>query len=306
MLPVTIAAPQSAGGLTLFPLLGAEPAESSYDLLPDAIDVGTVTITEVSESGAVPELLAANTGHRDVLVLDGMQLIGAKQNRTVSRTILLPAGTKTRIPVSCMEQGRWRHTSTTMHSRPDHSPSKVRRRTRAVEASQAGDAAAHPDLRSPSGLLAMAQGGVWEAIRESSSKLGYHSPTDALDDAYDSARPRLEELAGRFRPVEGQVGFVAFLGRQPAGADILDSPAAWARLHDGLVRGYVFDALELAPSTTGVTAEHACAFLDGLAAAERRPLPTVGRGEYRALAGGIIGGELFAYGRAVHMSAFPA
>jgi hypothetical protein len=48
MLPVTIAAPQSAGGLTLFPLLGAEPTSAEYDLLPDALDAGTVVITEVS------------------------------------------------------------------------------------------------------------------------------------------------------------------------------------------------------------------------------------------------------------------
>lgn len=32
----------SAGGLTLFPLLAREPATASYDLLPDALEAGTV------------------------------------------------------------------------------------------------------------------------------------------------------------------------------------------------------------------------------------------------------------------------
>jgi hypothetical protein len=305
MLPVTIAPPQSAAGLTLFPLLGAGPTSMEYDLLPDALDSGTVVITEVSEAGSVPELLATNHGPRDVLMLDGMQLIGAKQNRTVSRTILLAAGTTTRIPVSCMEQGRWRSMSPVMLSGLYHSPSKVRRRTRTVESSQAGHGHDGAELRSPAELLSMAQGAVWHAIHESSSKLGTYSRTGALDDVYDATRPRLEQLAASFPPVDGQVGFIAFLGGTPAGADLLNSPAAYARLHDRLVRGYLFDALEVGMAGDGATPELARSFLDQAATLERRPLPTVGRGEYRALAGAMVGGELDLDGVVVHLSAFP-
>jgi hypothetical protein len=306
MLPVTIAAPQSAGGLTLFPLLGAEATGADYDLLPDALDAGTVVITEVSEAGSVPELLATNQGLRDVLMLDGMQLIGAKQNRTVSRTILLAAGTTTRIPVSCMEQGRWRPTTPGMRSGMYHSPAKVRRRTRAVESSHADRGPAEAKPRSPAELLSMAQGPVWDAIHESSCKLGAYSRTGALDDVYDATRPRLEQLAATFPPVDGQVGFIAFLGGTPAGADLLNSPAAYARLHDRLVRGYLFDALEEGEAGDGATPELARSFLDHAATLERQPLPTVGRGEYRALAGVMVGGELELDGVVVHLSAFPA
>lgn len=267
MRPVTMAPAQSAGGLTLFPLLAEDAAGGGYDLLPDALEAGAVVITEVSEQGSVPELRATNRGARDVLVLDGMQLIGAKQNRSVGRTILLGAGTETLIPVSCMEQGRWRSASPAMRSKPDHSPSKVRRRTKTVEAAQARERPHGAERRSPSDLLAMAQGEVWDAIRESSMKLGARSPTGALDDAYDAARPRLEDLAGRFPPLEGQVGFVACLG---------------------------------------ATADVARAFLAALEAAGRRSLPTAGRGEYRALDGAVVGGELRVDGRVVHVSAFPA
>jgi hypothetical protein len=304
MLPVTIAPPQNGAGLTLFPLIAAEPVAPDYDLLPDALDAGTLVITEVSEAGSVPELLATNHGPRDVLILDGMQLIGAKQNRTVGRTILLAAGTVTRIPVSCMEQGRWRFAAPAMKSGLDHSPAKVRRRTRAVEVSGAPHApddiarhfrdladllarrpapAAGPDQPAgpaPAELLARAQGEVWDAIRESSVRFGAPSPTGALDDVYQAARPRLEDLAARFPALDGQVGFVAFLGGDPVGADLLDSPAAYASLHDRLVRGYLFEALEAGTTTDGASPDRAHAFLDDIATAERRPLPTVGRGEY--------------------------
>jgi hypothetical protein len=306
MLPVTVAPAQSAGGLTLFPLLAADVAEGDYDLLPDALEAGTVVITEVSGQGSVPELVATNRGPRDVLILDGMQLIGAKQNRTVGRTILLGARTETPIPVSCMEQGRWRSRSHAMRGGLDHSPSKIRRRTRSVEGSQALEQPHDAGLRSPSDLLAMAQGEVWDAIHESSIKLGCQSPTLALDDAYDVVRPQLEDLTGRFPRVDGQVGFIAFLGAAPAGADILDSPVSWARIHERLVRAYAFDAIERGKTTSGATAELAHALLAEIATAERRPLPTVGRGEYRSLAGALVGGELHVDGRVVHVSAFPA
>lgn len=306
MLPVTIAPPQSGAGLTLFPLIAAAPAGAEYDLLPDAVEAGSLIITEVGEQGTVPELLAINEGSRDVLVLDGMQLIGAKQNRTVGRTILLAAGTKTRIPVSCMEQGRWRAAGRSMKSGLDHSPAKVRKRTRAVESAEARPASAEASRRSPSELLSMAQGEVWEAIRDSGSKRGVYSQTGALDDIYQAERPRLEELARRFEAMEGQVGFIAFLAGQAIGADVLESPAVYARVHDRLVRGYIFEALEANVATDGATAEVAQSFLDGMREVERRALPTVGRGEYRSLAGAVVGGELELDGRVIHLSAFPA
>ena len=48
-----------------------------------------------------------NKSDRMVLILDGEELVGIKQNRIVNTTILIAANTTTVIPVSCVEQGRW-------------------------------------------------------------------------------------------------------------------------------------------------------------------------------------------------------
>ena len=62
---------------------------------------------EVSRGGSVPELKVVNKSDRMLLILDGEELVGAKQNRIVNTTILIAGNTATVIPVSCVEQGRW-------------------------------------------------------------------------------------------------------------------------------------------------------------------------------------------------------
>jgi hypothetical protein len=68
---------------------------------------GEARVTEVSEAGSVPFLTVANGADRPLLLLDGEELIGAKQNRILNTTVLVGAHTEVTIPVSCVEQGRW-------------------------------------------------------------------------------------------------------------------------------------------------------------------------------------------------------
>ena len=106
MLDITVGAPQAHRNLTLFPLLATRAPELPYALLADALASGSVHIGEVGQ-GTVPALTARNDGDVDVLVLDGEQLIGSRQNRMTNRSLLLPAGSTIELPVSCMEHGRW-------------------------------------------------------------------------------------------------------------------------------------------------------------------------------------------------------
>ena len=69
----------------------------------------SVRITEVREGGSVPDLRVANLGDVPLLLLDGEQLVGAKQNRILNMTVLVAAQSEVTIPVSFVEQGRWRY-----------------------------------------------------------------------------------------------------------------------------------------------------------------------------------------------------
>ncbi len=315
MLDITVGAPQAHRNLTIFPLLAAGAPELPYALLTDALAAGTVHIGEVGQ-GTVPALLARNDGDIDVLVLDGEQLIGSRQNRMTNRSLLLPAGSTIELPVSCMEHGRWHFASETMRPAPQHSPAKVRRSAREVEARRArvGQAAAHDVLRE-------AQGEVWDAIADTASKLGVHSATGAMDALYVERAPELDEMRQAFPPVEGQVGLLAFVGDAPIGLDVVGGRALYARLHGRLLRGYVMDALDRAsgqadvslppygvrpPAPAGVPAAPAVqAYLAAVRAARRVPSPTVGKGAYAVLTGAVIGGELLDGDEDAHLSAFP-
>ena len=79
--------------------------------MKEAIECSLLTVTEVSEGGHVPELKVINRGDKPVLLIDGEELVGAKQNRVLNTTILLKEKSETVIPVSCTEHGRWSYKS---------------------------------------------------------------------------------------------------------------------------------------------------------------------------------------------------
>lgn len=306
--------PGRKNGLTVFPLLAEVAHPLPYELLVEALAAGTVTIGEVG-TGTVPNLLAHNRGASDVLILDGEQLVGARQNRITNRSIVLAAGTKTEIPVSCMEQGRWHFTTDTFAPAPSarHAPAGVRRHAREAEAEVAGSG------RVGRHAAAMAQGAVWDEIAAYSVRLGGRSDTGAMDEIYERRDADIASWLNAFPLAPGQVGLLAFLGGAPLGLDAIGCPELFARLHGRILGGYVMDALAVAADPVsgrrgkapGEPDEaDALRFLAAVAAASRVPSDTVGKGAYRVLRGAAIGAELVddARGdtRLVHLSGFPA
>ena len=76
--------------LTILPLYRKTTGgELDYYSLKEGLANGTVEITEISEGGSVPNLKVKNSADKPVLILDGEELIGAKQNRIANTTILV-------------------------------------------------------------------------------------------------------------------------------------------------------------------------------------------------------------------------
>jgi hypothetical protein len=272
--------------LTVVPLHHAANGAPRYIALADAMDAHTLTVTEVSEGGSVPELLVDNASELPVLIIDGEELLGAKQNRILNTTLLLRERSRTTVPVSCTEQGRWSYQSKAFSVSQAMLERKIRSaKSRSVRASLAREGTAHSD-----------QGEVWEGIRALHRKAACPSPTGAMHDAFQARQQQLDECLRCFARQEGQVGLLVLIGGQVAGFDLVSRPEVYARLHDKLVRSYVLDALLDQPGTPTApeaAAGAARAFLDSTQAAREEVFPSVGYGrDHRYEAAGVTGSAL--------------
>jgi len=259
--------------LAVFPLFSLSGAGVDYLLADEAIEAGSLTVEEVSEGGSVPNLLVTNTGDSRVLFLEGEELRGAKQNRVLNTSVLIAAHSKTPIPVSCVEQGRWRYRSRQFVSGGSHSSSKLRHYLKA---------SVSDSLKSGRGHSAD-QGAVWSEVRRQMTSLGTSSHTGAMSDTYETYQQRLSEFRDRLKYVEGATGVAVAVGKKVVALDLFDKPSTCCKVWDRLLTGVVMDALE-EPQSEAV-AEHADVqgLLTRLRGAAWEPAPAVGEGqEYRS------------------------
>ena len=112
---VAFGEPLNFKSLRVVPLVGPSREDPSYRLFgPDVAE--DVEVDEVNDAGSVPNLRVTNRLTDRVLLIDGQELIGAKQNRIVNTDVLVPATAKITIPVSCVEAGRWSYSRHGFHA----------------------------------------------------------------------------------------------------------------------------------------------------------------------------------------------
>jgi len=220
--------------LAVFPLFSPAGGGVEYLLSDEAITAGSVNVEEVSEGGSVPNLLVTNVSNSKVLFLEGEELRGAKQNRVLNTSVLVAAHSKTTIPVSCVEQGRWRYRSRQFVSGDSHSSSKLRHylKQSVSESLKAGRGHASDQMA------------VWGEVSRQMSSLSSSSETGAMADTYESYRERVKEFRERLKYVEGATGVVIAVGKQVVALDLFDKPSTCRKVWDRLLTGVVMDALE--------------------------------------------------------------
>jgi hypothetical protein len=293
---LTIGQPQVYQNLSAIPLLLRDAPQANYITLAKAIADGFASITEISDDGSVPELLLNNTGKGNVLVLDGEELIGAKQNRIANLTILAAAESKTVIPVSCVEAGRWSYRSENF----DVSERAQFSRGRAAKA-----AALSANMKA-TGTHGADQHMVWENIEAKQSRMSVESPTSAMADMYDQLHESIEDYAIQFVAVDNQVGVLFAIDGEIEGMDLFDASDTFAAMLPKLARSFAIDALETTSHETKPLEQAAAArFLDRVAAAQADTYPGVGLGtDVRLAAPLVAGGGLVYEDKLVHLAAF--
>jgi ARG and Rhodanese-Phosphatase-superfamily-associated Protein domain len=277
-------------GIVVAPLFPRNDPRAEYVTLEEALPLG-FRITEVDAAGSVPELLAFNPLDTPVLLYDGEELLGAKQNRILNVTVLVAAKSKTRIPVSCVEQGRWHARSANLDAARHAAYPELRRR-------KAEQLSVEPLARG------VAQSAVWEEVAAKAGRHGVQSPTGAAADIYSSREKDISNLRRAFPLAPGQSGALLALGEEQLCLDYLSRPAAFARLYPKLLDGYLLDALEQLDRKQSAI-ERLSAFIASAVAAPARRSPSAGFGDDLRFAGdGVVGSGLELDEELLQLSAF--
>ncbi len=276
-------------GIVIAPLFPRTDPVAAYVTLDEAL-AGGLRIRETSEAGSVPELLVENALAERVLLYDGEELVGAKQNRILNVSVLVEAKATVTIPVSCVEQGRWRDVSIAFSPGSHISHAELRRRKAEAQA-------ARPLARGVS------QSEVWDALHEKSVRMHVPSPTGASSDLYRHYERDLRVLEDAFPAQPGQCGAILGIGSDGC-LDVVSRPNAFARLWPKLRAGYLLDALERLDGKSTARGE-----IEGLLAdvgrAELSRQPSAGLGEDVRLRGeSVIGSGIELEGELIQLSAF--
>jgi hypothetical protein len=306
---VQFGAVQTYKSIAIMPLIAPTDGMFQYRTLGEALATWDIAITEVSAAGSVPELMVVNRANKPVLLIDGEELAGAKQNRVLNTSILLKEVSETKIPVSCTEQGRWSYASKAFSESGNVMAYKSRsKKTRSVQCSLEASGTYYSD-----------QDEVWDGIADLQAKAGAPSPTSAMSDVYKAREDDLTKCVEIFKPVAAQVGLVVFIGGKPAGIDMVSLASASAKLHPKLVRSYTLEGLLDAtkagegglgsgPSTPTPQPEElitrARHFLDEITTAEERQFPSVGYGTDHRFKGKALAGTALVHENEVIHAAF--
>ena len=291
---LTIGQPTHHHNLTFFPLRWPQARKPSYTLLSTAMEKGEAVIEEVTESGSVPNLAVTNKAKRPLLIPEGEILMGAKQNRVINVTVLVAAGVKFVLPVSCVEAGRWRYQSHHFESKFCAPPSLRNKKLKSVLRN-----------RAEGGVPISDQGEVWDEVRKCLADVKAQSATASLTDGFVHAEETLKEHCKRMVLPEGAAGVLVGRNDRIIGMDLFDAPSTlktlWGRLSDA----YFFDALRDPAAAPPTPADHAQRFVERLGDAARPRVPALALGEEMEITReGLVGAVLMYDGGICHLAAF--
>src|SRR3954447_15936588 len=292
--PLVVGDPDVAGPLAVFPLFGPTP-RLEYQSFAEGAAHG-VSIKELAGGAFVNDLVVHNPTSLPVLLFEGEEVLGAQQNRTFDVSVLVAAQSTLRVPVSCVESGRWdgsRHDESFAPAPQAAYPSLRRLKNAAVYASVVSGAEARADQRA-----------VWEEVDQKLDDLAAPAPTRAMHDGYDQRRRELDELTRACFPREGQTGNLVAIGGRFAVLDRISRPEVLASLYDPLVQGYGLDALG-ARDSDAPSLDDARAFVASAVGTPIHERDSVGLGrDVRVARGDATGAGLVCADELVQLSIF--
>jgi len=292
---VEVGDPVALFGLQVFPLRWRQAADVNYTTLDEAVREGNLEVTEVTESGSVPQLRVTNKGEVRTFLMAGEQLSGGKQNRVLNASIMVAPHSELPIPVSCVERGRWGYRSPNFSGCGSSSNSRLRKTmhssvTRHYRAS---------------GTARCDQGAVWNEVDRKITETCGSSPTSVLQDAYESTTEWLNGFLDQLDCPTDASGVVFAYDGKIVGFDLFDHPATLAKLWPKLLRAYAIDVPKKDGDVPVVNPDQIRTWIHSALQAKAEVFQSPGLGEDVRMEGGeLIAAGLVVDDHPVHIEAF--
>jgi len=209
-----------------------------YVTLDEATDKGWLEIEEISYSGSVGTVRIKNNGTKNVFIMKGEIIVGAKQNRMATRSVLIPpCDTWFDVPVNCVERRRWSNTSAGFTSGKTLVPNSVRQKSTETAS----------------------QGAVWREISKVQNECRVQSGTQNVVDVYKdkNIEQQINDYVRHFSYVphekEATIGIIVTTGDRIICVDTFANNKLLTKLWPKLIRSYAMDALHSKRSTVRKT-----------------------------------------------------
>lgn len=203
-----------------------------YTSLHQAMLNGKVVITEASTGGTVNTLIARNLSTDTLFLMSGEILQGGKQDRVIARDMLIPPGEgRVRIPVFCVEQGRWKYKGQSNDQKFSEYYGMANEHLRDIIDHRLGQAQ------------------VWDEVSKSNKRDGVNSSTDAYTDHANNRTFRRAEqeyidfFLNLFEQDDTILGVVAITENRVEGADLFINNSLFRQEFQKLIYSYIDEAV---------------------------------------------------------------
>jgi hypothetical protein len=245
----------------------------NYTTLEKAINLSKINITEVSVDGTVNTLLFKNVSKDTIIIAMGDIVKGGKQDRVIEKDTLIAPSQAMRLPVYCVEHGRWTPDGNNARN-ANGATSSGYINTTANASFNSYHSNANNVLRK-SIVQEKSQSKVWDNVE----KLNYANGTSTSTGTYTAItqsadyNKQIKEYKQAFEKVIAGdsliVGVLAVTGNRIIGCDIYATPLLLRKNVDNLLNSYASEALYNGKEVT-ITDEAVAKYLDNLLANEAK------------------------------------
>jgi len=224
---LTVGKPEVYGNLAVFPIYLPGGGERMDDLLTmsEAMETEKFKITELEDGAVVNSLEVKNNTGKNVVLLAGEIIRGAKQDRIVSYDTVVPPEGTFYVEAFCVEAGRWTEVSDSFAYNDEIAPSTIR-----------GSAQGYGD-----------QSKVWDEVAKCNAERGVFTESDALTASYsdEDFQKKIAEYTEAFEGIADDkkvVGVIVVSEGEIMTGDIFVGHNLFAKVWPRLLTSFAMDA----------------------------------------------------------------